>query len=126
MQHDILMHPKRVKDAISKIFDDLAPNYAWLLSDKMVTYRFYEGLQLAALRYPDSNIFERETFATQRFYLGDRFDEHPEFNNLVATNSLGNAINKFMQKYQADEKALAKYKTKGWLGIEGRATLTPN
>ena len=120
-QYSLFFYPERLDSLIDSLHNKLAPNYAWLLPRENVAIRFDEGLELAAQKYPDTDALGRETFALYRFYLGDKFDEHPDFYDLLAHHSLRNAIGKFDEKYQGRSEELMNYRTEGWLGMEGQA-----
>lgn len=122
-QHDIFFWPERVEELITAVHSDLAPNYAWLLKRQNVRNCFIEGLHIASEKYPNATRNEWETFAYTRFYLGDKFYQHPEFERLLAIFSIKKAITVFYNKHKGDELLKTKYTTRGWLGIEGRATL---
>ncbi|WP_332399643.1 DUF4123 domain-containing protein [Vibrio metschnikovii] len=122
-QFNTFFYPERLDSLIDSLHSTLAPDYAWLLPRENVAVRFYEGLELAAKKYPNADTLGHETFALYRFYLGDKFNEHPDFYILLAHHSLRAAIGKFNQKYQGRKEELMDYYTPGWLGIEGKARL---
>lgn len=124
-QYDTFFYPERLASLIDTLYSKLAPNYAWLLPRAMVKARFYEGIALAQTRYPQADSLGQETFALYRFYLGDRFDEHPEFYRLLAFFPLREAIGQFNETFKGRDEALAPYRTEGWLGIAGHAELLP-
>lgn len=124
-QHEQFFYPQRIESLVDELFRRLAPDYAWLLPQSMVRLRFHEGLALARQRYNLATSLERETYALYRFYIADRFDEHPEFIRLMSFYSLRDAIGHFYDFYLTHQEDMSAYRTAGWLGIEGKARLIP-
>ena len=120
-QYDALFYEKRVNALACKLHEDLAPQYGWLLPYVNVKARFWEGLAIAAEKYPNESTLAHETYSMYRFYLSSHFDDHPDFQILLRQYPLREAIKFFHERFQREPDLLHEYKQEGWLGIEGRA-----
>ena len=124
-QHTQFYLPEQIQRIIDETYRKIAPRYAWVLSRDKVAECFYEGLAIAKARYPNLSTLDSQTFALYRFYLADRFYEHPLFYQLLGHFTLRKAIGKFYKNVQSDEVDLDDYRTEFWLGVEGEARLLP-
>ena len=124
-QHDQFYYPEQLQRIIDQTYRKIAPNSAWILSREKVAERFYEGMEIATQRYRDVSKLDAQTFALYRFYIADRFYEHPLFLQMLGHFTLRKAIGKFYEKVQAGEVELEDYRTEFWLDIEGEARLLP-
>jgi hypothetical protein len=114
-QYDRFFHPEQRHALAETLYRKLLTQYGDALSLSLVEARFDERLTLAQNRYADATELDQETFALYRFYLGDRFDEHPEFQRLLNFYSLRQAIGEFHHQYRGREDELHAYQTPGWL-----------
>lgn len=123
-QYDALFYEKRVNALACKLHEELAPQYGWLLPYVNVKARFWEGLSIAAKKYPNESSLTHETYAMYRFYLSSHFDDHPDFHKLLRQCPLRESIKHFHERCQREPDLLNEYTQEGWLGIEGRAELS--
>ncbi|MBD1556999.1 DUF4123 domain-containing protein [Vibrio sp. S9_S30] len=122
-QYDTLFYEQRVNALAGKLHAELAPQYGWLLPYVNVKGRFWEGLTIAAEKYPNESSLAHETYAMYRFYLSSHFDDHPDFHTLLRQYPLRESIKHFHERFQREPDLLNEYRQEGWLGIEGRAEL---
>ncbi|WP_084717542.1 DUF4123 domain-containing protein [Vibrio rhizosphaerae] len=114
-QFDRFFYPEQLHSLVETLYQKLLPQYGESLSLAQVESRFHEGMALATEKYAGATELDKETYALYRFYLGDRFDEHPEFQRLLHFYPLRQAIGELYHQYLGREDELAAYRSPGWL-----------
>ncbi|MEF1257065.1 DUF4123 domain-containing protein [Vibrio sp. M260112] len=122
-QYDVLFYEQRINTLAGILHEKLAPQYGWLLPYANVKNLFWEGLAIAAQKYPNESSLAHETYAMYRFYLSSHFDDHPDFQTRLRQYPLRQSIGHFHQRFQQEPDLLHGYQQQGWLGIEGCAEL---